>query len=96
MLRITDASLTIESIKRMTDDEIKQIKDLSISINRIVSLLKDVSPNSFELEAAFVWHRHPKGDEFWGKEQNNLREGNPLSKEAREELERIIIIKELI
>ena len=79
----------------MTDDEIKQIKNLSISINRIVSLLKDVSPNSFELEAAFVWLNHTKGEAFWQAERDGLDEGKPLSKEAREELERIIVIKEL-
>ena len=95
MLRITATSLTIESTKRMTDAEIEQIKELSISINRIVSLLKDIEPNSFELEAAFVWSNHPRGESFWHKERDKLEKYNPLSKEAREELERIIIIKEL-
>jgi hypothetical protein len=79
----------------MTDAEIEQIKELSISIDRIVSLLTEDYPIYMDLEAAFVWSNHPRGESFWRKECNKLEKYNPLSKEAREELERIIIIKEL-
>ena len=80
----------------MTDDEIEQIKELQINYGMLIKILTREYPREMDLEAAFVWSNHPRGESFWRKECNKLEKYKPLSKEAREELERIIIIKELI
>jgi len=95
LLRITGISLTIESTKRMTDDEIEQIKELQINYGMLIKILTREYPSVCGVQSVFIWDHHPLGYEFWSKENNHLVNCGALSKEAREELERIIIIKEL-